>query len=45
MNEVQKLNLRRTAEWLAGEVEIRLQKKWLVVAAAVVAALVMLALD
>ncbi|MEE4331728.1 MAG: hypothetical protein V2J10_12730 [Wenzhouxiangella sp.] len=45
MNEVQKVNFRRTAEWMAEEVEIRIQKKWLVVAAAVLGALVLLAFD
>jgi preprotein translocase subunit Sec61beta len=45
MNEVQKVNVRRASEWLAGEVEIRIQKKWLVVAAVAVAILVLLALD
>lgn len=45
MNEVQKVNSRRTADWLAGEVDIRIQKKWLVVAAVAVSVLLMLALD
>jgi hypothetical protein len=39
------VNVRRTTEWLAGEVEIRIQRKWLVVAAGAVVALVLLALD
>ena len=45
MNEVQKVNLRRTADWLASEVDIRIQRKWLLVAAVAVAFLALLALD
>jgi hypothetical protein len=45
MNEVQRFNLRQAGEWLAGEVEIRVPKKWLAVAAAALGILLLVALD
>ena len=45
MNEVEKFNLRQAGQWLAGEVEFRVSKSWLAVAAAAVAILVLIALD
>lgn len=45
MNDVQKVNLRKAREWLSGEVEIRLPKAWLAIGAAVIAVLLILALD
>lgn len=42
MNEIQKTNLRRIAEWLAGDQDIRIRNTWLVVAAFAVAALMVL---
>jgi len=45
MSEVQKYNLKQAAGWLQGEVEIRIQKKWLVIGAAVIVALVVVAID
>jgi hypothetical protein len=45
MNEVQRFNIRQAGEWLAGEVEIRVPKKWLAVAAVALGILLLLALD
>lgn len=45
MNEVEKLNLRKAGEWLAGEIEIRVPKTWLAAAAVVFGALLLVALD
>lgn len=45
MGDVQKFNFKKTGSWLQGEVEIRIQKKWLVIGAAVLVALVFIALD
>ena len=43
MNEVQKLNLRRAGEWLAGEIEVRVPKAWLAVGAVAFCALLLVA--
>ena len=45
MNEVQRFNLRQAGEWLSGEVEIRVPKKWLAVAAVALGVLLLVALD
>jgi hypothetical protein len=45
VNEVKKMDLRKARKWLSGEVEIRLPKAWLAVGAAVIAVLLILALD
>ncbi|MEE4638542.1 MAG: hypothetical protein V2J42_07380 [Wenzhouxiangella sp.] len=45
MNEVEKLNLRKAGEWLAGEIEIRVPKAWLAVGAVAFVALLLVALD
>ena len=45
MIDVQKVNLRKAREWLSGEVDIRLPKAWLAIGAAVIAVLLILALD
>lgn len=45
MNEVQKLNLRQAGEWLSGEIEIRVAKKWLAIGGVALAALVIIAFD
>ena len=45
VNEVRKMDLRKAREWLSGEVEIRLPKTWLVIGAAMIAVLLILALD
>jgi hypothetical protein len=45
VNEVKKMDLRKTREWLSGEVEVRLPKAWLAIGAAVIAVLLILALD
>lgn len=44
-SETGKDSIRQAADWLAGEVEFRLQKKWLVLAGAAVFLLVLFALD
>jgi hypothetical protein len=44
-NDVKKMDLRKTREWLSGEVEVRLPKAWLAIGAAVAVLLVILALD
>jgi hypothetical protein len=44
-NDVKKMDLRKTREWLSGEVEIRLPKAWLAIGAAVIVVLLILALD
>jgi len=45
VNATPKFNLKQAGAWLSGEVEIRVQKKWLVIGAAVFAVLVAVALD
>lgn len=45
VNEVKKMDLRKAREWLSGEVEIRLPKAWLAIGSAVMAVLLILALD
>lgn len=45
MNEVEKVDVRQANESLAGDVEIRIPKKWLVLAVTAVAVLLLLALD
>lgn len=45
VNDVKKMDLRKAREWLSGEVEIRLPKAWLAIGAAVMAVLLILALD
>jgi len=45
VNNVKKMDLRKTREWLSGEVEIRLPKAWLAIGAAVIAVLLIVALD
>jgi hypothetical protein len=45
MNEVEKPDLRRASEWLNGEVEIRVTKKWLAIGIVILLALVVFALD
>ena len=45
MNEVETLNFRRVTEWLAGEVQFQVSRKWLVAAAAAVGVLLLVALD
>ena len=45
MHDVEKLNFRQAGEWLAGEIEIRVSRKWLVIGAVAFAALLLLALD
>lgn len=44
-NEVKKMDLRKARDWLSGEVEIRLPKAWLAIGAAVIAVLLIVALD
>jgi hypothetical protein len=44
-NEVKKMDLRNAREWLSGEVEIRLPKAWLAIGTAVIAVLLIVALD
>lgn len=44
-NEVKKMDLRKAREWLSGEVEVRLPKAWLAIGAAVIAVLLIVALD
>ena len=44
-NDVKKMDLRDSRKWLSGEVEIRLPKAWLAIGAAVVAVLLIVALD
>jgi hypothetical protein len=44
-NEVKKMDLRKSREWLSGEVEVRLPKAWLVIGAIAVAVLLVVALD
>ena len=44
-NDIRKIEVRRAGEWLAGDVEIRVPKKWLAAGAAALALLVVLALD
>jgi hypothetical protein len=45
VNDVKKLDLRRTREWLSGEVEIRVPRAWLAIGAAAVVVLLIVALD
>lgn len=45
VNEVKKMDLRKAREWLSGEVEIRLPKAWLAIGAAVIAVVLVVALD
>jgi hypothetical protein len=45
VNDVKKMDLRKAREWLSGEVEIRLPKAWFVIGAAVIAVLLIVALD
>jgi hypothetical protein len=45
MNEVEKLNVRKAGEWLAGEIEIRVPKLWLAVGGIALAVLLLAALD
>ncbi|MGP1396747.1 MAG: hypothetical protein ACTS3R_14665 [Inquilinaceae bacterium] len=45
MNEVQKLNLRQAGEWLSGEIEIRVARKWLAIGGVVFVALAVIAID
>ena len=45
INEVKKMDLRKAREWLSGEVEIRLPKAWLAIGVAVIAVLLIVALD
>lgn len=45
MSDIQKIDLRRTGQWLAGTVEIRVPRGWLVAAALAAVALLAVALD
>ena len=45
VNDVNKMDLRKARERLSREVEIRLPKAWLAIGAAVIAALLIVALD
>lgn len=45
MNEVPKFNLREAGDWLAGEIEVRVPKKWLAIGGAALAILILVALD
>lgn len=44
-NDAKKMDLRKTREWLSGEVGIRLPRAWLAIGAAVVSVLLIAALD
>lgn len=44
-NDVKKMDLRKTREWLSGEIDVRLPKAWLVIGAAVIVVLLIVALD
>lgn len=43
--EIEKVNLRASGAWLAGDVEIRVPKAWLAIGAAVLVVLLIVALD
>lgn len=45
MKDVEKVNLRKMRDLLSGDVEIRLPKAWLAVGVAVIAVLLIVALD
>jgi hypothetical protein len=45
VNDVKKMDLRKAREWLSAEVEIRLPRAWLAIGAAVIAVLLIAALD
>jgi hypothetical protein len=45
MKDLRRVDLRQAGEWLSGEVEIRIGKRWLIGAGVLVAVLVLLALD
>lgn len=45
MNEVEKLNVRKASEWLAGEIEIRMPKLWLAIGGIALLAMLLVALD
>jgi hypothetical protein len=45
MNEVEKINVRKAGEWLAGEIEIRVPKMWLAIGGVALAARLLVALD
>jgi hypothetical protein len=44
-NEVKKMDLRKTREWLSGEVEIRVPKAWLAIGVGLIVVLLIVALD
>ena len=43
--DVKKMDLSRTRDWLSGEIEIRLPKAWLAIGAAALVVLLVVALD
>lgn len=45
MNEVQKFNLRQAGDWLAGEIEVRVPKKWLAIGSMALVMLMLFAID
>lgn len=45
VNDVKKMDLRKSREWLSGEVEIRVPKAWLAIGAAAIVVLLIVALD
>lgn len=45
MNDVRKIDLKKAPEWLAGEVEIRVPRAWLVIGATAVLVLSFIAFD
>lgn len=45
MNDVRKIDLRRTGAWLSGEIEIRVRKSWLAGGGLALLALLIVALE
>ena len=45
VDDVKKMDLRKARQWLAGEVEVRLPKAWLLIGVVVIAVLLIVALD
>ena len=45
MQNTRQVNLRNTNEWLSGDIDIRVPKKWLAIGAAILFALILMALN
>ncbi|WP_162906793.1 hypothetical protein [Algihabitans albus] len=45
MSDVEKVNVKKAASWLSGEIEVRLPKAWLAIGAVAIVVLLIVALD